>query len=106
MDSLGLMINLAAMALLLTALVFPVALYLLLWLRFRLNGVVAAAIAIAIGWALNVAWAFVAQGITAQDPLQADGNTLSIATYFGWVCPTVLVLLTWLLWRFLIRRAA
>jgi hypothetical protein len=98
--------NLAAPALLLTALVLPVALFLLLWLRFHLNGFVAAAIAIATGWALNVAWAFVAQGITAKDSSQADGNILSIAAYFGWICPTVLVLLTWLIWHFLIRRAA
>jgi hypothetical protein len=97
--------NFAATVLLLTALVFPVALFLLLWYRFRLNGLVAAAIAIATGWALNVAWAFVAQETTAMDPPQVDGNTLSIATYFGWICPTVLVLLTWLIWHFLIRRA-
>jgi hypothetical protein len=97
--------NFAATALLITALVLPVALFLLLWSRLHLKGLVAAAIAIATGWALNMAWAFVAQGITAKDPSQADGSTLSIATYFGWVCPTVLVLLTWLIWHFLIRRA-
>ena len=100
------MAKFAATALLLTALVLPVALFLLLWSRFHLNGRVAAAIAIATGWALNVAWAFVAQGITAKDPSQADGNTLSIAMYFGWVCPTVLVFVTWLIGHFLIRRAA
>lgn len=90
----------AVTALLITALVLPVALFLLLRLRFRLKGLVAAAIAVATGWALNVAWAFLA----ARDPSQDNVDTLSIALYFGWACPTVLVLLTWLMSRFMTRR--
>lgn len=92
----------AVTALLITALVLPVALFLLLKLRFRLKGVVAAAIAVASGWASNVAWAFLA----ARAPSQDNGDTLSIALYFGWACPAVLVLLTWLVSRFVTRRAA
>lgn len=103
-QAIGLMETFAVTGLLLAALILPVALFLLLRLRFRLNGLIAAAAAVATGWALNVAWAFVAQGAAAQDPSQA--NTLSIAAYFGWACPTVLVLLTWLVWRFVKHRAS
>ena len=91
----------AVTALLLIALALPVVLFWLLRSRSRLGGPVAAAVAVATGWALNVAWAFVA----TKDPPQAN-ETLSIAMRFGWVCPTVLVLFTWLVWRFKTRRAA
>jgi hypothetical protein len=70
-----------------------------------MHGLAAAAIAVATGWALNVAWAFASQDSTANDPSQGNWNTLSIAILFGWACPTVLVFLTWLVWRFKTRRA-
>ena len=82
-----------ATVLLLIALVVPVALFWLLKSRSRLNGSIAVAIAVAAGWALNLAWASVAH------------ESLAIAGAFGWVCPAVLVLLTWLIWRFTKRRA-
>jgi len=84
----------AAAALLVTALVLPVVLFWLLRSRARLNGLVAAAIAVAAGWALNFAWASIAHESTA------------IAARFGWVCPAVLVLITWLVLQFVKRRAA
>jgi hypothetical protein len=96
--------NFAATALLLTAILLPVVLFWLLRSRSRLNGLAPAAIAVATGWALNVAWAYVSQGGTTNDPSPANGDTLSIAMRFGWACPTVLVLLTWLVWRFKTRR--
>jgi len=77
-----------ATVLLLTALVLPVVLFWLLKSRSRLNVPVVAGIAIAVGWALNLAWA------------SAAHESLAIAGAFGWVCPAVLVLLTWLVWRF------
>ena len=83
-----------AIGLLVTALVLPVVLFWLLKTRSRLSGLVVAVIAIAVGWALNLAWASVAH------------ESLAIAGAFGWVCPAVLVLLTWLVWRFAKRRAA
>ena len=98
--------NFAATALLLAGLLVPVVLFWLLRSRSRLNGLAAAAIAVATGWALNVAWAFASQGSTGTDPSQANGDTLSIAIRFGWACPTVLVFLTWLVWRFKTRRGA
>ena len=98
--------NFAATALLFTALLMPVVLFWLLKSRSRLNGLAAAAIAVAAGWALNVAWAFASQGGTANAPSQVNGDTLSIAMRFGWACPTVLVFLTWLVWRFKTRRGA
>jgi hypothetical protein len=96
----------AANALLFTALALPVALFWLVRSRSRLNGFAAAAIAVATGWALNLAWAFVSQRSTIADSSQVTGDTLSIATRFGWACPTVLVFLTWLVWRLKRRRAA
>lgn len=94
-----------ATALLLTALLLPVVLFWLLRSHSRLNGLAAAAIAVATGWALNVAWAFASQGSTTNDP-QLNEDALSIAIRFGWACPTVLVFLTWLVWRFKTRPAA
>jgi len=83
-----------ATVLLLIAFLSPVALFWLLRTRTRLSGLVAAIVAIAAGWALNVAWASVAH------------ESLAIAGAFGWVCPLVLVLLTWLFLRYAKRRAA
>ena len=77
-----------ATVLLLTALLLPVLLFWLLKSRSRLNGLVVAVIAVAVGWALSLAWASVAH------------ESLAIAGAFGWVCPAVVVLLTWLVWRF------
>jgi hypothetical protein len=94
----------AATALLLTALLLPVVLFWLLRSRSGLNGLAAAAIAVATGWALNVAWAYVSQGSAANDPSPDNGDTLSIALRFGWACPAVLVFLAWLVWRFKTRR--
>src|SRR5262245_39575164 len=95
----------AATALLLTALALPVVLFWQLRSRSRLNGLAASALAVATGWALNVAWAFASRGSTTNDPSQVNGDTISIAMRFGWVCPAVLVFLTWLAWRFKTRRA-
>lgn len=86
--------------LLLAALVLPVALFLLLLPHFHLSVLVAAVIAIAADWALNIAWAYAVHKTASTDSSSDNGNTLSIASYFGWVCPTVLVLLTWLVWHF------
>ena len=66
----------AATALLLTALLVPVVLFWLLRSRSRLNGLAAAAIAVATGWALNVAWAFASQASATKDPSQVNGDTL------------------------------
>ena len=82
-----------ATILLITALALPVVLFWLLKSRSRLGGFIVAAIAILSGWTLNLAWAFAAH------------ESLARAGAFGWVCPTVLVLLTWLVWRFAKRRA-
>jgi hypothetical protein len=71
--------NFAAKTLLLMAILLPVVLFWLLRSRSRLNGLTAAAIAVATGWALNVVWAYVSQGSTTSDPSQVNGDTLSIA---------------------------
>lgn len=83
-----------ANVLLVIAIVLPVALFWLFKMRSRLNGLVAAAIAVAAGWALNFAWASIAH----ESP--------DIALRFGWICPAVLVALTWLVLCFKRRRAA
>ena len=81
-------------ALLLTALAAPVFLFWLLTAHSRLTDPSAAVIAVAAGWALNVAWA------------AAADESIAIASAFGWLCPAVLVLLTWLGRRYMKRRAA
>lgn len=96
----------ATTALLLTALLLPVVLFWLLRSRSQLNGLVAAVIAVATGWALNVVWAFAVQAGNTGAPSPASGDTLSIAMRFGWACPTVLVVITWLVWHFKSRHGA
>lgn len=92
------------MVLLIAALALPVVLFWLLRSRSRLHALLAAAIAVAVGWAFNVAYAFLAQGITAKDSSMASDDMLAIAATFGWACPTVLVLLTWLVHRTLLQK--
>lgn len=81
--------------LLIVALVLPVAVFLLLWPGLHWSALLAAALAIATGWGLNLAWAFASSKVAAD-----DANSVSIAAFLGWLCPAVLVLLTWLVWRF------
>ena len=87
--------------LLLVALVLPVALFLVLLPR----GLLAPVVAVACGWALNVVWAYAAQASTVTDPADPNQNYVTIATRFGWACPAVLVLLAWLVWRFLLGHS-
>jgi len=90
--------RLSLAALLLAALTLPVVLFLGLWLRGHAGLAAAALAGVAMGWALNVAWAFASRQGT---PAQEAGNTVSIALRFGWACPAVLVLLAWLAARLL-----
>lgn len=101
------------------ALLVPVVLFWILRSRTRLGGLRAGAIAVAVGWALNVFWAWLVQRAAPADgaPLASaadsglfDGqmqasDMLSIAAAFGWICPTVLVLLTALAWWLVKQRA-
>ena len=96
--------NIAVIVLLLVALALPVVLFWLLASRLRLNSLSAAAVAIGAGWAFNVAYVLAVQKIDPSSVTQADGDMLGIATAFGWACPSVLVLLTWLVRRFVMRR--
>ncbi|MCJ0826357.1 hypothetical protein MQC88_10410 [Luteimonas sp. 50] len=81
-----------ANALLLIALALPVVLFWLLKSQPRLRAWTPAAVSIAVGWLLSVAWAVAAH------------ENVAIAGAFGWVCPAVLVALTWLAWRFTKKR--
>ena len=92
--------ELASTALLLAGLVLPVVIFWLLRSRAHLNSVTAAAVGVTTGWALNVAWAYTSEGSSLS---QASSDTLSIATRFGWACPSVLVLVAWLVWHFKTR---
>lgn len=83
-----------ATALLIAAIILPIVLYWSLRSRFHLSTLTSAISAVAIGWALSVAWAV------------SSHESLAIAGAFGWVCPTVLVALTGLAWRFTKRRPA
>lgn len=85
--------------LLVAALLLPVLIFLSLWIPSHASAPVAAALAIATGWALNVAWAFASRGGAPGLPSSDEARTLSIAVRFGWACPAVLVLLSWGAWR-------
>ena len=91
------MAKFTATGLLLTALALPVLLFWQLDSRWLLSALAAGAIAVAAGWILNVIWAYASQATATQ----ADNRTLRIAAALGWVCPSVLVFLTWLVLRFL-----
>jgi hypothetical protein len=93
-------------ALLLTALAAPVLLFWQLGSRSSLSGLPAAAIAIAAGWMLGVIWAYASQAAPPTAGSQVNGGNLRIAAAFGWVCPVVLVFLTWLVLRFFASNAA
>jgi hypothetical protein len=98
--------KISSTALLILALAAPVALFWLLLTRSGLGIPVAATIAIVTGWALNVLWAFVAGKTPPANPEEPNQNFFSIAIRFGWVCPSVLVFLAWLVWYFTVRAAS
>jgi peptidoglycan/LPS O-acetylase OafA/YrhL len=54
-----------------------------------------AAAAVLAGWVLTLAYANVAQAITARVPEDLNGAALAFATMFGWVPAAVIVLITW-----------
>ena len=96
--------NMLAIAVLFsTALVLPVVLFLLFRPRNRAGRILATVVAVAAGWAFNVACIVAVEAI---DPgsLGGDGDNLAVVTSFGWVCPLVTVLVTWLVWHLLGRR--
>jgi hypothetical protein len=99
------MAKFTATGLLLTALALPGLLFWQLDSRWLLSALAAGAIAVAAGWILNVIWAYASQATATRDS-QADNRTLRIAAAFGWVCPSVLVFLTWLVLRFLAENVA
>jgi hypothetical protein len=95
----------ATTILLLTALALPVVLFLLFRPRSRLGVLVAAAVAVAAGWSFNIACVYATEAMAAvRDPSQVNSASVAIAVGFGWVCPLILVLITWLAWHFVTRR--
>ena len=91
--------KIAVNALLLVALVLPVALFLVLFSYLTLGVLRSAAVSVASGWALNVVWA------SAADPQNRE-NVRTIAARFGWACPAVLVLVTWAVLHFFFSSPA
>jgi hypothetical protein len=77
----------AATSLLFAGLVLPVVVFWLLQSRAHFGAPIAAAISIAIGWAMSYGWATTAK------------ESIAVAAKFGWACPAVLVFLTWLVMR-------
>jgi hypothetical protein len=94
----------ATTVLLLTALALPVLLFLLFRPRSHLRALVAAIVGVAAGWSFNVACVFATEAIAAKGPAQADASNLAIAVTYGWVCPLILVLISWVVWHFATRR--
>ena len=81
------------------AVITPIVLFLVLWGE-GLNRFVAAAISVVAGWILGVAWA-----LTAFDHRNGDRRNIAIATRYGWACPTVLVLGSWIARHFAAQYA-
>lgn len=96
----------AVMVLWITSLLLP-ALIFLAADRFKslLATATVALIAIGIGWAFMLAYAVAAQCITANGPAQVNGAALAFADVFGWVLPAVVVVVTWLTSRAVLRVA-
>ena len=94
----------ATTVLLLTALALPVVLFLLFRPRSHLRALVAALVGVAAGWSFNVAYVFASEAIAAKDPSRVDSSNLAIAVTYGWACPLILVLITWVVWHFATRR--
>ena len=88
------------------ALVAPLVLFPVLVSRGHIPVLPAAAIAVLVGWALNVAWAHAAVRAAPAQGAQAGDRTVTIAARFGWLCPAVLVALEWAIWRFAFGVAA
>jgi len=91
---------------LVTALVLPVVLFWHLDGHTALGFLAAAGTAVAVGWLLNIVWAFVALKAATQGLPQTDNGMLKIAAAFGWFCPAILVALTWLALRLFARSMA
>lgn len=90
--------------LLATALALPIVLFLLFRPRSRAGLLTSATLAIAAGWAFNVAYVIATQTINADHPADDNGAALSMVFTFGWACPLVLVLVTWVIRRFALNR--
>ena len=93
-------------AILVAALVLPVVLFWQLDSRSSLGFPAAAALAVAVGWALNVAWAFALLRAETRGLPQKEGGVMKIAAAFGWFCPALLVALTWLALRLFAKGVA
>jgi hypothetical protein len=91
--------------LLLVALALPVVLFLVFRPRSRTRRLLAAAVAIAAGWAFNVAFVVASEAMAANHAAPPEPSNLAIAANFGWACPLVLVLVTWLAWHVATRGA-
>ena len=63
-----------------------------------------ALLAVYCGWALWVAYAYVAQTISSRLPEQIHGAALAFSAVFGWVIPTATVAAAWLAARVFYRR--
>lgn len=94
--------NIVPAALFIASLIVPIVLFWWLRTRSRVKSLIAAAITIAIGWGLNLAWASVA----GNELSNGDMDTMAIATKFGWFCPTFLVAVTWVAYRIKNRHDA
>ena len=96
----------ADLVLLFTALALPVVLFLLFRPRSRSAAALALVVAVAVGWSFNVAYIFTTETSAVKDPSQLNGENLAIAVNYGWVCPLVFALFTWIVWHFATRRSA
>jgi hypothetical protein len=81
---------------LLIAIAVPIVVFWTTRARFDWKVWKSAALAIVLGWAMNVIWASMAQNAPTAP---ADSDLMTIAVGFGWICPLLLVAMTWLTLR-------
>lgn len=72
--------------------------------KSRLATLIVVLLTIGADWIFALAYAVAAQSLTTKDPAQANGAALAFAATFGWVLPSVIVMGTWIICRYLRGR--
>jgi len=84
----------SANAVLVIAVVAPVVIFALL-AGAGLPHHVAALVAVILGWSLSMSWARAAGSAALSGDQVERAQALKVAVRFGWICPALLVGLTW-----------
>jgi len=64
---------------------------------------IAVLVAVVLGWSLSISWARTASPGARSGNEGERAATVKVAVRFGWICPAVLVGLTWAAWSLALR---